>query len=120
LSARHRRRSYKCDGIGWTRYHGVRRALAAGDPLGALKRVALATDAPALRASRHCDGAARDFARAKALCGRAARAFGAREAVARARWRGREAEIALASRDLSWAAKALDAARRRSKRMAIR
>lgn len=52
-----------------------------------------------------------DLARAKELLRRAARAFGQREAVARARCIVAEAEIALASRDLSWPAKALDAAR---------
>ena len=52
-----------------------------------------------------------DLVRAKALVRRAARAFGSREAVARARCVVAEAEIALASRDLSWPTKALDAAR---------
>jgi hypothetical protein len=52
-----------------------------------------------------------DLVRAKALLRSAARAFGPREAVARARCVVAEAEIALASRDLSWPAKALDAAR---------
>src|SRR5262249_33027022 len=47
----------------------------------------------------------------KALLQRAARAFGPREAVARARCVVAEAEIALVSRDLTWPAKALDAAR---------
>ena len=52
-----------------------------------------------------------DFVRAKALVRRAAKAFGAKETVARARCVVAEAEIALASRDLKWPAKALDAAR---------
>jgi hypothetical protein len=52
-----------------------------------------------------------DFVRAKALLQSAARAFGPREEVARARCVVAEAEIALVSRDLSWPAKALDAAR---------
>ena len=52
-----------------------------------------------------------DLVRAKALLRRAARAFGPKEAVARARCVVAEAEIALVSRDLSWAATALDAAR---------
>ena len=52
-----------------------------------------------------------DLVRAKALVRRAARAFGPREAVARARCVVAEAEIALVSRDLGWPAKALDAAR---------
>jgi hypothetical protein len=52
-----------------------------------------------------------DFARAKALLRRAARAFGAKEAVARARCVVAEAEVAIASRDLIWPAKALESAR---------
>ena len=52
-----------------------------------------------------------DLVRAKALLRSAARAFGPREAVARARCVVAEAEIALVSRDLGWPAKALDAAR---------
>jgi hypothetical protein len=52
-----------------------------------------------------------DLVRAKALLRSAARAFGPKEAVARARCVVAEAEIALASRDLGWPAKALDAAR---------
>src|SRR6478736_5780656 len=55
--------------------------------------------------------AAGDFVRAKVLLRRAARAFGPREAVARARCVVAEAEIALVSRDLGWPPKALDAAR---------
>ena len=52
-----------------------------------------------------------DLARAKRLLRRAARAFGPREAVSRARCVLAEADVALASRDLGWSAKALDAAR---------
>ncbi len=87
------------------------RALAAGDPLGALKRVALRDDAPALALRGIAMAQLGDLARAKALLRSAARAFGPREAVARARCVVAEAEIALASRDLTWPAKALDAAR---------
>jgi hypothetical protein len=87
------------------------RALAAGDPLGALNRVALREDAPALALRGIAMAQLGDLARAKALLRRAARAFGAREAVARARCIIAEAEIALVSRDLTWPAKALDAAR---------
>ncbi|KRA61756.1 DNA-binding protein [Caulobacter sp. Root655] len=87
------------------------RALAAGDPLGALKRVALRDDAPALALRGIAMAQLGDFARAKTLLRSAARAFGPREAVARARCVVAEAEIALASRDLSWPVKALDAAR---------
>jgi hypothetical protein len=87
------------------------RALAAGDPLGALKRVSLRDDAPALALRGIAMAQLGDLVRAKALVRRAARAFGPREAVARARCVVAEAEIALASRDLGWSAKALAAAR---------
>src|SRR5499433_249269 len=87
------------------------RALAAGDPLGALKRVALRDDAPALALRGIAMAQLGDLVRAKALVRRAARAFGPKEAVARARCVVAEAEIALVSRDLGWPAKALDAAR---------
>jgi hypothetical protein len=87
------------------------RALAAGDPLGALNRIALREDAPALALRGIAMAQLGDFARAKALMRRATRSFGARETVARARCVVAQAEIALASRDLSWPSKALDAAR---------
>ena len=87
------------------------RALAAGDPLGALNRVALRDDAPALALRGIAMAQLGDLVRAKALVRSAARAFGPREAVARARCIVAEAEIALVSRDLGWPAKALDAAR---------
>ncbi|WP_454853542.1 helix-turn-helix domain-containing protein [Rhizobium binxianense] len=87
------------------------RALAAGDPLGALKRVALRNDAPALALRGIAMAQLGDLARAKILLKDAARGFGPREAVARARCIVAEAEIALVSRDLTWPAKALDAAR---------
>jgi hypothetical protein len=87
------------------------RALAAGDPLGALNRVALRDDAPALALRGIAMAQLGDLDRAKALVRRAARAFGPKEAVARARCIVAEAEIAFVSRDLGWPAKALDAAR---------
>jgi hypothetical protein len=87
------------------------RALAAGDPIGALKRVALRDDAPALALRGIAMAQLGDLARAKALLKSAGRAFGPREAVARARCVVAEAEIALVSRDLGWRTKALDAAR---------
>src|ERR1700745_780135 len=87
------------------------RALAAGDPLGALNRVALRDDAPALALRGIAMAQLGDLVRAKALVQSAARAFGPKEAVARARCVVAEAEIALVSRDLGWPAKALDAAR---------
>jgi hypothetical protein len=87
------------------------RALAAGDPLGALKRVALRDDAPGLALRGLAMAQLGDHVRAKALLRSAARAFGAKEPVARARCIVAEAEIALVSRDLGRPAKALDAAR---------
>jgi len=87
------------------------RALAAGDPLGALKRVALRDDAPGLALRGIAMAQLGDHVRAKALLRSAARAFGPKEALARARCVVAEAEIALVSRDLGWPAKALDAAR---------
>ena len=87
------------------------RALAAGDPLGALNRVALRDDAPSLALRGIAMAQLGDLVRAKALLRRAARAFGPKEAVARARCVVAEAEIALVSRDLGWPTKALDAAR---------
>jgi hypothetical protein len=86
-------------------------ALAAGDPLGALKRVALRGDAPALALRGIALAQLGEFERAKGLLRRAARTFSPKESVARARCVVAEAEIALASRDLGWPAKALDAAR---------
>ena len=87
------------------------RALAAGDPLGALNRIALREDAPALALRGIAMAQLGDLIRAKALVRRAARAFGPREAVARARCVVAEAEIAFAARDLGWPVKALDTAR---------
>ena len=87
------------------------RALAAGDPLGALNRVALRDDAPALALRGIAMAQLGDLVRAKALLRTAARAFSPKEAVARARCIVAEAEIAFVSRDLGWSAKALEAAR---------
>ncbi len=86
------------------------RALAAGDPLGALNRVALRDDAAALALRGIAMAQLGDFARAKTLLRAAARAFGPKEAVARARCVVAEAEIALVSRDLGWPVKTLEAA----------
>ncbi len=83
------------------------RALAMGDPLGALNRVALRDDAAALALRGIAMAQLGDLTRAKALVRRAARAFSPREAVARARCVVAEAEIALASRDLAWPTKTL-------------
>ncbi|MFM0327404.1 helix-turn-helix domain-containing protein [Caballeronia glebae] len=87
------------------------RALAAGDPLGALNRIALREDASALALRGIAMAQLGDFARARALVKRAARAFGAKAVLARSRCIVAEAEIALASRDLAWPAKTLDHAR---------
>ncbi len=87
------------------------RALAAGDPLGALNRVALRDDAPALALRGIAMAQLGDLPRAKMLLRSAARAFGPKQAMARARCIVAEAEIALVSRDLGWPAKALDDAR---------
>lgn len=87
------------------------RALAARDPLGALKRVALRDDAPALALRGVAMAQLGDFVRAKELLRKAGHAFGPKEPVARARCIVAEADIALASRDLGWPAKMLDSAR---------
>jgi hypothetical protein len=87
------------------------RLLATGDLLGALKRVALREDAPALALRGIAMAQLGDLVRAKSLLKMAARAFGPREAVARARCVVAEAEIALVSRDLTWPAKSLTMAR---------
>jgi tetratricopeptide (TPR) repeat protein len=88
------------------------RALGAGDPLGALKRVALRDDAPALALRGIAMAQLGDLERAKALLKAAGKAFHAREAVARARCIVAEAELALVSRDLSWRPEALATAQR--------
>lgn len=87
------------------------RALQAGDPLGALNCVALRNDAPSLALRGIAMAQLGDLAKAKTLLRSAARAFGPREAVARARCVVAEAEIALVSRDLNWPANTLAAAR---------
>jgi hypothetical protein len=88
------------------------RALKAGDPLGALKRIALRDDAPALALRGIAMAQLGELAKAKVLLRRAARSFGPRERVERARCVTAEAEVALASRDLRWPTRALDEARR--------
>jgi hypothetical protein len=104
--------SDKCDGIAMdSLITAAARALAAGDPLGGLKRVALRDDALALALRGIAMAQLGDLVRARALVRRAARAFGPKEAVARARCAVAEAEIALVSRDLGWPPKALHAAR---------
>ena len=87
------------------------RALAQGDVLAALKRVALRNDAPALALRGIAMAQLGDFERAKALLQGAAKGFGAHEAIARARCSVALAEIALVSRDLNWPARTLESAR---------
>jgi hypothetical protein len=87
------------------------RALAAGDPLGALKRIALRDDPPALALRGIAMAQLGDLVRAKVLLRRAARGFGPKEPVARARCVVAEAEVALAARELKSSAKSLEAAR---------
>ena len=87
------------------------RALAQGDPIGALKRVALREDPPALALRGIAMAQLGEFERARTLLRSARRAFGSRESVARARCLVAEADIALASRDLSWPEHALETAR---------
>jgi hypothetical protein len=77
------------------------RALAGGDALGALKRVALRDDAPALALRGIAMAQLGEYGRARELLRRAARAFGTHEALARARCVVAEAEVALAMRDLA-------------------
>jgi DNA-binding transcriptional ArsR family regulator len=86
------------------------RTLAAGDPLGALKRVALRDDPPALALRGIAMAQLGDYERARKLLRRAARGFGTRERLAQARCQVAEAEVALAARDLSGPVRTLDAA----------
>jgi tetratricopeptide (TPR) repeat protein len=86
-------------------------ALATGDPLGALNGVALRDDPPALALRGIAMAQLGDLDRARMLLKRAQRAFGPREAVARARCLVAEAEVALAARELGWPEAALAAAR---------
>ncbi|MCR5858988.1 helix-turn-helix domain-containing protein [Mesorhizobium sp. J428] len=86
-------------------------ALAAGDPLAALKRVSLRDDAPALALRGIAMAQLGDLVRAKELLGNAARLFGDKEPAARARCSLAEAEIALVSRDLGRPVEKLGGAR---------
>ena len=86
------------------------RALAAGDALGALKRVALRDDPPALALRGIAMAQLGEHPRARELLRRAARGFGAHEELARARCVVAEAEVALAMRDLGGSPRSLAAA----------
>ncbi|TYT25515.1 helix-turn-helix domain-containing protein [Luteimonas viscosa] len=83
------------------------RALATGDALGALKRIALREDPPALALRGTAMAQLGEHVRARELLQRAARGFGAHEALARARCTVADAEVALAMRDLQPAPRAL-------------
>ncbi len=76
------------------------RALRAGDVLGALKRVSLRQDPPALALRGIAMARLGELPRARELLRDAARAFGPREAMSRARCVVAAAEVALAMRDL--------------------
>lgn len=84
------------------------RALAAGDALDALKRIALREDPPALALRGIAMAQLGEHPRARELLRRAARGFGTRDAVSRARCVVAEAEVALAMRDLDTAPRALE------------
>jgi hypothetical protein len=83
------------------------RALAAGDALGALKRVALRDDPPALALRGIAMAQLGEHPLARALLRRAASGFGAHEELARARCVVAEAEVALAMRDLGGSTRSL-------------
>ena len=87
------------------------RALSVGDPLAALKRIALRNDAPALALRGIAMAQLGERRRARQLLRSAARAFGSKDAMARARCVIAEAEVALVSRDLGWSSRWITAAR---------
>lgn len=86
------------------------RALAAGDALGALKRVALRDDPPALALRGIAMAQLGELPRARELLRLAARGFGAHEELAQARCVVAEAEVALAMRDLGGSPRTLTTA----------
>jgi hypothetical protein len=86
------------------------RALTAGDVLGALKRVGVRDDPPALALRGIAMAQLGEYPRARELLRRAARGFGAHEELARARCVVAEAEVALAMRDLGGSPRSLAAA----------
>lgn len=87
-------------------------ALSRGDPLGALNRVALRDDGPALALRGIAMAQLGDLTRARMLLTRAARVFGPKQAVARARCVVAAAEIELVSRDLRKPDNTLETARK--------
>ena len=86
------------------------RALVVGDALGALKRVGLRDDPPALALRGIAMAQLGEHQRARELLRRAARGFGAHEELSRARCVVAEAEVALAMRDLRGSPRTLAAA----------
>ncbi|WP_343583185.1 helix-turn-helix domain-containing protein, partial [Herbaspirillum sp.] len=86
------------------------RALAIGDALGALQHVALREDPPALALRGIAMAQLGEHGLARGLLRRAARGFGAREELARARCIVAEAEVALAERDFAGSPRALNSA----------
>jgi len=86
------------------------RALAVGDALAALKRVSLRDDPAALALRGIAMAQLGELLRARELLRRAARGFGDREALARARCVVAEAEVALALRELGGSPRTLAAA----------
>src|SRR5258708_20686219 len=86
------------------------RALVVGDVLGALKRVGLREDPPALALRGIAMAQLGEHPRARELLRQAGRAFGRHEALARARCVVAEAEVALAMRDLGGSSRSLTAA----------
>lgn len=87
------------------------RSLAKGDPLSALRRIALREDPPAVALRGIAMAQLGDLAKAKELLRRAGRAFGSREPIARARCHVAEAEIALVLRDIGAPMRHLEDAR---------
>jgi hypothetical protein len=88
------------------------RALRAGDPLGALQRVALRDDPAGLALRGIAMAQLGELGRARELLRRAARRFGPHQTLARARCVTAEAEVALAARDLAGSPRALTEALR--------
>lgn len=104
--------SNKFGGISYDAVAGVAaRALAAGDPFAALNLIALRDDGVGLALRGIAVAQLGDLDRAKVLLKSAARAFGPDDALAGARCLLAEAEIALATRDLTSLPKTLDAVR---------
>lgn len=83
-----------------TALQAAARALAAGDPLAALQRIALLEEPPALALRGIAMAQLGELVRAAQLLRRAERGFGAAQLLARARCILAQTEIALAAREL--------------------